>query len=121
VGSPNLSLTFADDDPSRPEWWPPSCTNSDGRVVPYIYRPTAYIAGMVADLPSDEAAALMLEAARQYVTEGDRVPVHAGEPVVVIPAGVPGPDGIIRPYPIYSDAFDLIFDPPDPDTGGRRG
>jgi hypothetical protein len=27
---------------------------------------------------------------------------------IVIPAGRPGPDEIVRPYPIYADAIDLL-------------
>ncbi len=39
-------------------------------------------------------------------------PADPDAPVIVIPAGVPGPDGQVRPYPVYSDAYDLIFGPP---------
>jgi hypothetical protein len=32
-------------------------------------------------------------------------------PPVVIPAGTPGPDGVVRQYPVYDDAMDLLYDP----------
>jgi hypothetical protein len=28
---------------------------------------------------------------------------------VAIPAGEPGPDGAVRRYPVYADAFDLLY------------
>src|SRR5262245_44019513 len=33
-------------------------------------------------------------------------------PRVVVPAGVPGPDGRVRPYPVYGDTYDLLFGGP---------
>ena len=30
---------------------------------------------------------------------------------IVIPAGQPGPDGVIRQYHVYADAFSLLYKP----------